>query len=107
VAKHDVLHPGIRLIGLKASPAKISEIPVDGMGALLGVSWDANARGFFVESKVESDYRLLHVDRTGAARTLRSSPTPIWAVPSHDGTKLAFPAVTFRSNILSLNFSER
>jgi hypothetical protein len=77
------------------------------MGTLLEVTWDVNARGFFVESKTESDSRLLYVDRTGGARTLRSSPTSIWAVPSHDGTKIAFPEVTFRSNVLLLNFSER
>jgi hypothetical protein len=107
VAKHDGLRPGIRLIDLRKAPAKIGEVPVEGMGALLGAVWDMNARGFFVESRTESDYRLLYVGRTGDAKTLRSSPAPIWAVPSHDGTRIAFPQVAFRSNVLLLDSSQR
>jgi len=56
---------------------------------------------------MESGYSLLYVDLKGHAKTLRDSPTPIWAVPSHDGTKLAFPAVTFRSNVLSQKVIEK
>ena len=83
------------------------EIPVEGFGTLLGPMWAVDGRGLFVESKTESGYSLLYVDLKGRARTLRDSTTPIWAVPSHDGTKLAFPAVTFRSNVLSHKVIEK
>jgi DNA-binding winged helix-turn-helix (wHTH) protein/Tol biopolymer transport system component len=107
IANHDSLHPSIRFVSLTRAAAGLKEIPVEGFGTLLGPMWAVDGRGLFVESKMESGYSLLYVDLKGHAKTLRDSPTPIWAVPSHDGTKLAFPAVTFRSNVLSQKVIEK
>lgn len=105
IANHDPLHPSIRLISLTPTKLKTGEIPVEGFGALLAARWDVDGRGFFVESRKEAAYNLVYVDREGRAGLLRQSATPIWGIPSHDGAKLAFPEVTFRSNVLSQTVS--
>ena len=71
---------------------------MQGFGASLGANWSTDGRGFFVESRTVSGYLLLFVDLSGHVKLLRESRTPIWGAPSHDGTKLAFPWVTFRNN---------
>jgi DNA-binding winged helix-turn-helix (wHTH) protein/dipeptidyl aminopeptidase/acylaminoacyl peptidase len=100
VADRSTFHPGIRLIDLKDAPGKINEIPVEGYGTVLGVTWDVTGDRFFVECKTEAGYNLVYADRKGQAKALRTSFAPIWAVPSHDGSKLAFPEVTFRSQLM-------
>jgi len=107
IANHDGLHPSIRFVSLTRASASLKEISVEGFGTLLGPTWAADGRGLFIESKTDAGYNLLYVDLKGHARTLRESTTPIWAVPSHDGTKLAFPAVTFRCNVLSQKVVEK
>jgi len=107
IANHDSLHPSIRFVRMEKSSAALNDIPVEGFGTLLGPTWAADGRGLFIESKTDAGYNLLYVDLKGHARTLRESTTPIWAVPSHDGTKLAFPAVTFRCNVLSQKVVEK
>ena len=107
IANHDSLHPSIRFVRMENSSAALKDIPVEGLGTLLGPMWAADGRGLFIESKTDAGYNLLYVDLKGHAKSLRESPTPIWAVPSHDGTKLAFPAVTFRSNVLSQKVVEK
>ena len=69
-------------------------IPVPGYGTILGASWDAEGKGFFVSAHSDAGYSLLHVDLQGASTLLKKSVWPVWGVPSWDGKKLAFPAAT-------------
>lgn len=101
IANHDSRDPRLGLLRLLGPDAKVDDIHVQGFGALLGANWSTDGRGFFVESRTVSGYLLLFVDLSGHVKLLRESRTPIWGAPSHDGTKLAFPWVTFRNNVLT------
>lgn len=103
---HDPDKPAVQLIALPAfAPASSahgestsanvsSVVPVPGYGTILGASWDAEGKGFFVSAHSNAGYSLLHVDLQGAGTLLKKSVWPIWGVPSWDGKKLAFPAAT-------------
>jgi hypothetical protein len=99
VANHDVVHPGVRLITFVASTPRIREIPVEGFGTILGSVWAADGKGVFVEAKNESAYDLLFVDMSGHIKILREAMNPLWASPSRDGKKIAFPAFTINNNV--------
>ncbi|MGA2048997.1 MAG: winged helix-turn-helix domain-containing protein [Terracidiphilus sp.] len=99
-ADHDPQHPGIRFISLTSPDAgSVTETTVDGFGTLLGATWSADGKTLFVQSRTDTGYQLLLADRQGHAKLLRESPIPIWAVPSRDGKKLAFPGPTINTNV--------
>ena len=99
-ADHDPQHPGIRFIRLTSPNAgSVTETTVDGFGTLLGATWSADGKTLFVQSRTDTGYQLLLVDRRGHAKLLRESPIPIWGVPSRDGRKLAFPGPTINTNV--------
>ena len=99
-ADHDPQHPGIRFIRLTSPNAgSVTETTVDGFGTLLGATWSADGKTLFVQSRTDTGYQLLLADRQGHAQLLRESPIPIWAVPSRDGKKLAFPGPTINTNV--------
>lgn len=110
---HDAEHPSVRLIALPhfvgvghaggqpgADPSGgggapgNGEISVVGYGTILGPSWDAQGKGFFVSAHSAASYVLLYVDLGGKVSLLMRSNWPVWGVPSRDGEKLAFPSVT-------------
>jgi len=98
MADHDPAHPGIQLIPLAprsedsvAPFTPITEIQIPGFGVVLEPTWLTNGDGFLVETHTAKGYALVHCDRQGRATLLRESPELIWAVPSRDGKKLAFP----------------
>jgi len=62
-------------------------------------AWAVDGKGFYVQTKNASGFNLLYVDRAGHAILLRQSANSIWAVPSRDGKKLAFPSLTVRRNV--------
>jgi len=100
MADHDPDHPAIQLVPLSAhGSGPVSSIPVRGFGVVRDATWAPDAKGFYVETKAASVYDLLYVDRAGHATVLRQSPNSIWGVPSRDGKKLAYPALTTRSNV--------
>jgi dipeptidyl aminopeptidase/acylaminoacyl peptidase len=100
IADHDPDKPGIQLLHLSPhGSASLPTIPVRGFGAVREPTWSTDGKGFYVETKTASGFDLLYVDRAGRATVLRQSPNVIWAVPSRDGKKLAFPAPTVRSNV--------
>jgi hypothetical protein len=100
MAGHNPAHPVIQLISLAsdASPrrpeAATRDIPVPGFGTTLGAHWAVDGKGFFVEAYSGSDYKLVWVALDGHATLLAHSPNLIWAIPSPDGKKIAFPGDT-------------
>jgi len=72
VTHHDPVHPAIQLIHFtSAGSAKITGIPVEGFGTLLGAGWSQNAQGLFVESRTQTGYQLLYVPLHGAVKVLQ------------------------------------
>jgi Tol biopolymer transport system component len=100
VANHDPSHPSIQLIKLPSDntttvttlPAR--EIPVAGFGVVLSPAWARDGQKIFVESFTGSEYDLLYLDLQGHVTLLKQAPDLIWAVPSPDGKKIAFPEDT-------------
>jgi len=95
-ADHDPLHPAIELISLSANahgdpPGTVGRIPVTGFGTVGEAIWAADGKHFFVQSNTPAGVYLLYVDRTGHASVLRQAHHGIWAVPTRDGKKIAFP----------------
>jgi DNA-binding winged helix-turn-helix (wHTH) protein/Tol biopolymer transport system component len=101
MANHDPAHPCIQIVHLATQqpngqqPAtQTSEIPVTGYGTVLEPTWAPNGKDFFVETHTDTGYNLLYLDHEGHITTLRQSSDLIWAVPSRDGKRLAFPGLT-------------
>ena len=100
MADHDPDHPAFKLIPLSShGSTQISTIPVRGFGAVLDSTWAPDGKGFYVETKTDTGYDLLYVDRAGRASLVRTSPNLIWGIPSRDGKKLAFPGLTIQRNV--------
>lgn len=100
IANHDPGNPAIQLIHLsphRSTPP--STIPVHGFGEVREATWSTGAKGLFVETKTTRSYNLVYLDLAGHTKLLRQSPIAIWAVPSRDGKKLAFPGLTVSSNV--------
>ena len=102
-ASHDTLHPGIGLIKLGVQPTQVQDIPVPGHGTTLGASWAPDDQSLFVECKTETGFALLSLDLVGRLKLLRQNPSLIWAVPSRDGKKVAFPGLTLSSRVWASN----
>ncbi len=98
-ANHDVVHPGVRFITFSSSGPRIRELPIEGFGTILGSVWAADGKGVFVEAKNESAYDLLFADMSGHIKVLREAIHPIWASPSRDGKKIAFPSLIINNNV--------
>jgi len=99
-ADHDPQHPGIRFVTLTGPSAGfVSESPVEGFGTLLGTTWAPDGKTLFLQSRTDTGYQLLLADRQGHAKLLRESTIPIWAVPSRDGKRVAYPAPTINTNV--------
>jgi DNA-binding winged helix-turn-helix (wHTH) protein/Tol biopolymer transport system component len=98
ITDHDTIAPRIRLVKLRTSPVAINELPLRGHGTLQASSWAADGKSLFVECRTAEGFELLDVDFGGHAKLLRKSEVPIWAIPSRDGRKLAFPGRTVSSN---------
>ena len=102
-ASHDTLHPSIGLIRLDTEPTQVQEIAVVGHGTTLGANWALDGKSLFVECRTETGFELVSLDFAGHAKSLRQSSSLIWAVPSRDGRKLAFPSATVSSSVWTWN----
>ena len=98
-ARHDTLRPGIELISLRSHGTKVRELQLQGHGTTLGANWSRDGKTLFVECKTEAGFELLSMDLSGHIRHLRDSPSLIWAVPSRDGGKIAFPGLSLSSSV--------
>lgn len=63
------------------------------------IHWAADGKGWFVASRGPYTTRLFYVDAAGNASFLHETTGATWANPSPDGKKVAFPDITFDSNV--------
>jgi len=96
---HDTIAPKVRLVKLRSSPVAVTELPLRGHGTLLTSSWAADGKSLFVECRTAEGFELVNLDFEGRIKLLRKSEVPIWAIPSRDGNKLAFPGRSASSNV--------
>jgi serine/threonine protein kinase/Tol biopolymer transport system component len=99
----------IRVVSLSGEIQR--EILVKG-GAIAGVDWAPNGRGFFVGVLDETNQqpaRVYFIDLSGTEHLLwqTRATDAIWAVPSPDGRYLAIRGSTGESNVWSIEEGER
>ncbi|WP_161570938.1 winged helix-turn-helix domain-containing protein [Granulicella sibirica] len=105
VVDHDTVHPGVKLLRLGTSPLQARDIPLAGFGTPLGAGWAADGRSLYVQCRTDDGFQLLDLDLRGAAKVLRKSTVPLWAIPSRDGKKIAFPGYSTSDNVWTQELS--
>jgi DNA-binding winged helix-turn-helix (wHTH) protein/Tol biopolymer transport system component len=103
IAKHDPANPAIELVDFRSGHATVQEIPVSGVGVLLEATWASDGKALYVESRQQQKFNLWYLPLNGQAKLLRESQSPIWGVPSRDGSKLAFPDDRMTTNLWTGN----
>ena len=102
IPNHDPQTAIVRVISLDATRADAAErvITLNGMKNLNGLVWTANGAGWYAVEITPLGLVMFYVDAGGAHswELLRSSRV-LWAVPSPDGRKIAFPQDTPWSNV--------
>jgi serine/threonine protein kinase/Tol biopolymer transport system component len=102
IPNHEPQTAIIRVISLDAARADAAErvVTINGMKNLNGLVWAANGEGWYAVEKTPLGLAMFYVDGDGAHswELLRSSMV-LWAVPSPDGRKIAFPQDTPWSNV--------
>ena len=103
---HDPQTAIIRVISLDATRADTAErvVTINGMKNLNGLVWAANGEGWYAVEITPLGLVLFYVDAGGAHswELLRSS-VALWAVPSPDGRRIAFPQDKPWSNVYLVN----
>jgi hypothetical protein len=102
IPNHDPQTAIIRVISLDATRPEVAErvVTFSGMKNLAGLAWAANGAGWYAVEITPLGVVMFFVDADGAHswELLRSS-FALWAVPSRDGRKIAFPQDTPWSNV--------
>jgi dipeptidyl aminopeptidase/acylaminoacyl peptidase len=102
VPNHDPQTAIVRIISLDATRADAAErvVTFNGLKNLNGLVWAANGEGWYAVERTPLGLVMFYVDAGGAHswELLRSSHA-LWAVPSPDGRKIAFPQDTPWSNV--------
>ena len=97
IPNHDPQTAIIRVISLDRTRAGAAErvVTLNGMKNLNGLVWAANGEGWYAVEITPLGLAMFYVDADGAHswELLRSSLV-LWAVPSPDGRKIAFPQDT-------------
>ncbi len=97
---HDISNPRIRIVPLGGgSDRRERELAVHGTGMLSGISWSADGEGWYIATDTAGGTSIVYVNQLGESHTLRASPSSTWAVPSPDGSKLAFVDQAVDSNV--------
>jgi hypothetical protein len=99
---HDPQTAIVRVLALDATRADAAErvVTFSGMKNLNGLVWAANGEGWYAVEKTPPDLVMSYVDADGAhAWELLRSAWVLWAVPSPDGRKIAFPQDKPWSNV--------
>jgi hypothetical protein len=102
IPNHDPQIAIIRIISLDPTRADAAErvVTVNGMKNLDGLAWAANGEGWYAVEKTPLGLVMFYVDADGAhSWELARSSLVLWAVPSPDGRKIAFPQDTPWSNV--------
>jgi Tol biopolymer transport system component len=106
IPNHDPQTAIARVISLGATGADAAErvVTLSGVKNLNGLVWAANGEGWYAVEITPLGRVMLYVDASGAHswELLRSSHA-LWAVPSPDGRKIAFPQDTPWSNVYLVN----
>jgi len=99
---HDPQTAMVRVVPLGATRADAAErlVTLNGMKNLNGLFWAANGEGWYVVEKTPLVVVMSYVDADGAhSWELVRSSGALWAVPSPDGRKIAFPQDIPSSNV--------
>ena len=107
VANHDILHPSIHVIQLGGSSGQDQNIPFEGYGTVLGANWASDNQSLFVQCRTEKGSQLIYRDFAGHKTLLAESPLLLWAVPSADGRRIAFPGRTISRNVWSAEMRDQ
>jgi Tol biopolymer transport system component len=102
IPNHDPQTAIIRVISLDATRADAAErvVTINGMKNLDSLVWAANGEGWYAVEVTPLGRVLHYVDAEGAhSWELARSSMVLWAVPSPDGRKIAFPQDTPWSNV--------
>ncbi len=100
LTSHDAGNPKIRIVPLnKNSALNERELMVNVHSKLSGISWSADGRGWFVAGDTGAGSSILYVNLQGVFHVLHETPLGTWAVPSPDGSKLAFVDQAVDSNV--------
>ncbi|MGB9421924.1 MAG: hypothetical protein WBR26_17030 [Candidatus Acidiferrum sp.] len=95
---HDAGNPRIRIVRLDHSETD-RELKLRAYGVPWGIKWAADGKGWFVSADTGAGTLMLYVNQQGDSHVLRNTPLSTWAVPSPDGTKLAFIDRAIDSNV--------
>jgi dipeptidyl aminopeptidase/acylaminoacyl peptidase len=102
IPNHDPQTAIIRVISLDRTRADAAErvVRINGMRNLNGLVWAANGEGWYAVEITPLGLVMFYVDSDGAhSWELARSSLVLWAVPSRDGRKIAFPQDTPWSNV--------
>jgi Tol biopolymer transport system component len=102
IPNHEPQTALVRVISLDSTRPDATErlVTFNGLKNLNGLVWAANGEGWYAVETTPLGRVLFYVDAGGAHswELLRSSVV-LWAVPSRDGGKIAFPQDTPSSNV--------
>ncbi len=96
---HDPGNPRFRVVPLNSTAGVEREILLHVHGTPSSVSWAADGKGWYVTTDTGAGTLMLYVNPQGESRILRIAPQGTWAVPSPDGSKLAFIDQAVDSNV--------
>jgi eukaryotic-like serine/threonine-protein kinase len=102
VPNHDPQTAIVRVISLDRTGPDAAErvVTFNGLKNLNGLVWAANGEGWYAVERTPLDLVMFYVDAGGAhSWELARSSLVLWAVPSPDGRKIAFPQDTPWSNV--------
>ncbi|MBV8808434.1 MAG: hypothetical protein JO033_07135, partial [Acidobacteriaceae bacterium] len=101
IPNHDPQNAKIRVISLDPTEPDVAErlVTLEGMRHLNGLVWAASGQEWYVVERTSLGPVLLYVNSDGNSWELLNSPNMLWAVPSPDGRKIAFPLDTASSNV--------
>jgi eukaryotic-like serine/threonine-protein kinase len=101
IPNHDPQNAKIRVVSLDAARPDVAErvVTLDGMKNLNGLVWAASGQEWYVVERTPLESVLFDVDGDGHSRELQKSPNMLWAIPSPDGRRIAFPTETTSSNV--------
>jgi hypothetical protein len=102
IPNHDPHTAVVRVVSLDSTRADAAErlVTLNGMKNLNGLVWAANGQGWYAVERIPLGLVMFYVDADGAhSWELVRSSMVLWAVPSPDGRKIAFPQDTPWSNV--------
>jgi eukaryotic-like serine/threonine-protein kinase len=98
-----------RLKVLTIADRSVTTLDLPGLPSLSSLDWAPDGEGFYATHQVRADSlaggaTLYYIPRKGKPVAVYSATeaAPVWAVPSHDGKRLAFHTRTHKRNVWTL-----